>query len=184
MSKILVIGVDHFLQSVESICTTPVGKESEAIQKAALRAHLEELIARQRPQLIAEEAKLDRDCMGKHIADLHGCKYCNLTMPQELRSKAGVPSHYNDGPDTQRIAYEIFEAYMFEQVQKSRRDAESILVICGSYHVAGLARLFAGVEDDVDAEDTYDAEWYQSRPLESDGKVKGFYKEVYRRGSF
>jgi hypothetical protein len=58
MSKILVIGVDHFLQNVESVCMTPTGKDWEAKQKAALRARLEELISKCNPQLIAEELNL------------------------------------------------------------------------------------------------------------------------------
>jgi hypothetical protein len=113
MGKILVIGVDHFLQNIEGVCETPTGRDSEAQQKVALRARLEELISMHQPQLIAEEAKLDQDCVGKQIADSHGCKYCNLTMPWEDRSKAGVAKDYDDRPKTRRIAYKIFESFMF-----------------------------------------------------------------------
>jgi hypothetical protein len=95
MSKVFILGVDHFLQNIESVCTTPVGKESETNQKDALKARLEELISERRPELIAEEAKLDRECMGKQIADAHGCKYCNLTMPWEDRLKSGVARDYD-----------------------------------------------------------------------------------------
>jgi hypothetical protein len=181
VSKILVVGVDHFLQNVESHCETPMGRDWEAKQKAALRARLEQLIAEHRPQLIAEEAKLDRDCVGKKIADLHGCRYCNVTMSWEDRSKAGVTKDYDNRAETRRIAYRILEAFMFDQVQKSRGDADAILLVCGSYHVAGLAKLFLSAGDRVDTEDTFDADWYRGIPLESDGEMDGFYKERYGR---
>jgi hypothetical protein len=181
MSTILLIGVDHFLQNIESVCITPSGKDWEAKQKVALRARLAELISGNGPQLIAEEAKLDRDCVGKQISDLHGCEYCNLTMPWEDRFKAGIKKNYNERAETRDAAYEIFERFMFEQVQKNRGSANPILVICGSYHVAGLTKLFQGAGDDVEAEDTYDAEWYRGIPSESDGKVEDFYKEKYGR---
>jgi hypothetical protein len=181
MSKILVLGVDHFLQNIESVCTNPLAKEWEAKQKASLVARLEELVSARLPQLIAEEAKLDRDCLGKQIADSHGCKYCNLSMPCEDRSKAGVAKDYDRRPETRRIAYEIFEAFMFEQVQKNRKDANTILVICGSYHVFGLAKLLRNAGDEVETEDTYDAEWYRGIPEESGDDVIGFFKEMHGR---
>jgi hypothetical protein len=183
MSKNFVIGVDHFLQNVESVCGTPNGKEWETKQKQALRARLEELIATHRPQLVAEEAKLDRDCIGKQIADSHGCNYCNLTMSWEDRSKAGITKDYDRTAETRSTAYRIFEIFMVERVQRCRGDADRILVICGSYHVTGVVELFRAAGDDVESEDTYEAEWYRGIPLESDGKMDGFYKEIYGRAS-
>ena len=161
---------------------TPAGQKAEAIQKEALRERLEELIATHCPQLVAEEARLDRDCMGKQLSDSHGCKYCNLTMPWEDRSKAGVARDYDSRLEIRRKAYGIFETFMVEQVQKNRADGDTILVMCGSYHVAGLVELFRAAGDDMECEDTYDAEWYRGRPMESpDGKLEGFYKDIYGR---
>lgn len=181
MSKVFILGVDHFLQNIESACTTPVGKESETNQKNELRARIEGLISNHRPDLIAEEAKLDRECMGKQIADAHGCKYCNLTMPLKERSKSGVSRDYDRAKETRRAAYRVFEAFMFEQIQKNRGSSDNILVICGSYHADGLERLFRTAGDDVETEDTYHATWYRGRPEESSGEVIGFYKETHGR---
>jgi hypothetical protein len=119
--------------------------------------------------------------MGKQIADSHGCEYYNLTMPWEDRFKAGIAERYDERPETRNMAYSIFERFMFERVQKSRGSANLILVICGSYHLAGLATLFQAAGDDVETEDTYDAEWYRGIPLESDCEVEGFHKERYGR---
>src|SRR5258706_10566129 len=82
-----------------------------------------------------EEAKLDRDCIGKDIAAAHHCKYCNLTMPWEERFKAGVKKDYDGADETRKAAYKLFESFMFDQVQRSRGSAKSIIVISGSYHV-------------------------------------------------
>src|ERR1700722_16323345 len=131
MSKVLIVGVDHFLQNIESYCTTQDGRESEANQKQSLRARLEELVEKYHPQLIAEEAKLDADCLGKQIAKSHGLKYCNLTMSWEKRAKVGVGKDYDRKDETRQAAYSVFEEFMFEQVEKNRGDAEPILVACG-----------------------------------------------------
>lgn len=179
MSTVFIVGVDHFLQNLESTCLTAAGRESETIQKNALRARLEEVVSQARPGLVAEEAKLDRDCIGKVIAAAHHCKYCNLTMPWEERFKAGVKKDYDSADDTRNAAYEVFES--FDQVQRNRANAQSLVVIIGSYHVEGLAELFRVAGDDVHAEDTYDADWYRGIPLEGDGEIVGFFKERYGR---
>jgi hypothetical protein len=70
---------------------------------------------------------------------------------------------------------------MFEQIQKNRGSSDSILVICGSYHVDGLEKLFRTAGDDVQTEDTYHATWYRGLPEESSGEVIGFYKEIHGR---
>jgi hypothetical protein len=181
VSLVFIAGVDHFLQNIEGNCTTAPGRESETQQKAALRGRLEQLISQHRPELIAEEAKLDRECIGKQIADANGWKYCNLTMLWEERSKTGVARDYDRAPETRQRAYKVFEAFMFDLIQKNRGSANSILVICGSYHVDGLDKLFRSAGDNVETEDTYYAPWYRGVPMEGSGEVIGFYKEVHGR---
>jgi hypothetical protein len=181
LGAIFILGVDHFLQNLESNCMTVAGRESETTQKNSLRARLEELVSQRQPELIGEEAKLDRDCIGKEFAAAHRGRYCNLTMPWEERSKAGVNKDYDRTDATRKAAYQVFEAFMFHQIQKNRGTAKSVIVICGSYHVEGLGHLFRAAGDDVLTEDTYDAAWYRGIPLESDGEIVGFYKERHGR---
>lgn len=181
MSKVVVVGVDHFLQNVESLCITPEGKSWEEKQKGALSARLEALIFEHKVQLVAEEAKLDRDCVGKQLADAQGCRYCNLTMPWEERAKQGIGKDYDTTAETREAAYRVFERFMFDVVQEARQGAASILIICGSFHLKNVAELFANAGDEVLTEDTAQAGWYRGRPMESAGAVTGFYKEAYDR---
>jgi hypothetical protein len=177
VSQVTVVGVDHFLQNLESLCNTPPGKQSEAQQKAALKERLVELISQCRPQLIGEEEKPGAGSIGKQLADAHGIKYCTLTMPWEERDKVGVSKVYNNTRSTRRAAYEIFESFMFDQIQKNRGDVSAILVICGSYHVERLAKLFSNAGDEVQWGDTYYATWYLGRPEETENELVGYDKE-------
>jgi len=147
----------------------------------ALRAWLEDLISSPRPQLIAEEAKLDRECLGNRLAADLGCKYCNITMPWVERAKHGITSDYDRSPETRKSAYAIFEAFMFQEIQKIRGETANILIICGSYHVNGLAKLFSAAGDDVETKDIFEMEWYRGRPIENSAGVTGFYKELLER---
>ena len=177
MIKVIVVGVDHFVQNLESVCMTTAGKESETQQKVGLKVRLEELIAQHRPQLIGEEEKPGAGSIGKQLADAYGLNYCTLTLPWEGRYKAGIRRDYNDRRETRRAAYEIFESFMFDQIQKDRGSASVILVICGSYHMERLANRFSKAGYVVQSEDTYSAKWYLGRPVESDGELIGFDKE-------
>jgi hypothetical protein len=177
VSRVIVVGVHHFLQNLESFVVSTAGKESEARQKAAFKNRLEELILLHRPLLIGEEEKPGVGSIGKQLADTLGIKYCSLTMPWEERFKVGISGNYNDALETRRAAYEVFESFMFGQVQKNRGDVTSILVIRGSYHVERLAGLFVKAGDEVQWEDTYDAIWYVGRPIEINGQLVGHDKE-------
>jgi hypothetical protein len=177
LSKVVVVGVHHYLQNLEVRCETPDGRESEARQKAALKARLEDLISRHQPQLIGEEEKPGAACIGKELADAHGLKYCPLSMPRGERHKAGISEDYSNTPETRRAAYEMFESFMFEQIQKNRGDAASILVICGSYHMERLAKRFFVARDEVWAMDTYYELWFEGWPIESQGRVFQYDKE-------
>lgn len=102
-------------------------------------------------------------------------------MPWAEREKFGIDKNYDKSRESRSRAYSLFEDFMFEQVQTNRLDDDNILIICGSYHVRGLASRFKQAGDDVVTEDTYDANWYRGIPLEVDGGIDGFYKEVHGR---
>lgn len=177
MSRIVVVGVHHRLQNHEVICKTPDGKESEAQQKAALKARLEELISFHQPQLIGEEEKPGVGSVGKELADAHGLKYCPLSMSWEEREKAGIARNYHTRRETRRAGYEIREGFMFEQIQKNRGDATSVLVICGSDHMERLGKRFHMVRDQVWTEDTYYAPWFKGIPKEDSEGIVGYDEE-------
>lgn len=177
MSRVVIVGVDHFLQNLEPLCVTPEGKQSEVRQKAALKARLGELISYHRPQLIGEEEKPGVGSVGKELADAHGLKYCTLTMPWEAREKSGIAKDYRTTRQTKRAAYEIFESFMFDRIHQNRGDSTSILVICGSDHMERLAKRVYMAGDKTWAEDTYYASWYEGRPKESAEGVLGYDKD-------
>jgi hypothetical protein len=177
MRRVVIVGVDHFLQNLEPLCVTPEGKRSEVRQKAALKARLEEMISYHRPQLIGEEEKPRVGSVGKELADAHNLKYCTLTMPWEAREKAGIARDYRTTRQTKRAAYETFESFMFDRIRQNRGDSTSILVICGSDHMERLAKRFHMAGDKTWAEDTYYASWYEGRPKESGGEVLGYDKD-------
>lgn len=177
VNKVIVVGVDHFVQNLKTVCITTDGKASEAHQRASLKGRLEELIAQHKPQLIAEEEKPGEPCIGKQLADTYLLGYCTLTMLPEEREKVGIRKDYFNSRETRRATYEIFEAFMYDQIHKSRGSATVILVICGSDHLERLANRFIKSGDVVCSEDTYYAKWYRGRPIESDGQLIGFDKE-------
>ena len=181
MGKVVVVGVDHFLQNIEGFCLTTDGKGWEEKQKGALKARLEGLICENKVQLVAEEAKLDGNSVGKELADAQRCKYYNLTMPWEERTKHGIEKDYDRSAETREVAYRVFERFMFDVVQGSREGVTGILIICGSFHMKNVAALFATAGDEVLSDDTTLADWYRGRPIESAGGVTGFYKEAYER---
>lgn len=175
--RILIVGVDHLVQNFEPDCESPEGKKALAEQRAALRARLEELISKHQPQLIGEEEKPGVGSIGKVLADAHGLKYCKLSMPSEERRKFGIDNSYRSTMAGVLAAYEVFENFMFQQIQNSRGDATSILVICGSDHAKRLATVLDKGGLSVEVEDTYYAKWYRGRPIEEAGKFIRFDKE-------
>ncbi|SRR5260370_872564 len=163
MSTVVVVGVDHSLQNLESFCRTTEDKESKNQQREALKDRLQELIIANRVELVAEEARPDSPCLGKLLADSHACRYCDLTMPHRERERRGIKQDYNKAAETQKVAYGILEGFMFEVVQENRQEAKSILIICGSRHAKNVAQLFLTAGDEVIVEDTTSAPWYQAR---------------------
>jgi hypothetical protein len=84
-------------------------------------------------------------------------------MRPEERERRGIKQDYNKTAETQKVAYGIFEGFMFKAVQENRHEANSILIICGSRHVKNVAQLFLTAGDEVIVEDTTSAPWYQGR---------------------
>jgi hypothetical protein len=173
MSQVHVFGLNHFHQNVEIVCVTASGKEDERTQKAGLADTLRQIIRENRIQLVAEEAKLDRPCLGRILAQENGIAYCNITMPIEDREKQGIRTQdYDRRDDTRRAAYKIFEHYMFDRVK--HENAAIALILCGRYHLRALVELFEAAGDDVRAYDIQEYGWYRGRPMEAPEGVIGY----------
>ncbi len=129
MSKVHIFGLDHFHQNLEAGCLTPAGIADERRQKVKLADTLREILIKYGVGLIAEEGKLDRPCLGYILAKEIGIGNINITMPVVEREKQGIKTpEYDFQEGTRKVAYAIFEKYMFDQIRA--RDVEVILIMC------------------------------------------------------
>jgi hypothetical protein len=176
MREVHIFGVDHFHQNLETKCVTPYGIEDECRQKAELACALHDIIRKYGVKLVAEEGKLDGPCLGWRIAKECDIGYIDITMPIQEREKRGVKTpDYNREEDGRRIAYRIFEQYMVKQVIS--HGAQTVLLMCGRRHLAGLRELFKAAQYHVRTYDINDYPWYRGIPMEGADGVIGYRKE-------
>jgi hypothetical protein len=176
MSKVHIFGLDHFHQNLETGCCTPAGVADEQEQKSRLADTLGEIIMQNGVDLVAEEGKLDRSCLGHRLAQEYGIEHIDITIPIEEREKHGVKTpHYDVQQTTRKVAYQIFEQYMFDQVKT--HEAEVILIMCGLRHFRALEKLFTTAGDDVRVYDINDYPWYRGIPQEGEQGVIGYERE-------
>ena len=171
-----IVGLDHFLQNVQDGCLTEAGKKEESQQKADLANFLRKIIKENGVELIAEEGKLDRPCLGSVLAKERNTGHIDITMPIVEREKHGVKTpDYDKQESTRKAAYKLFEQYMFESVQA--QPGRVILVMVGRRHLDGLRTLFASAECEVKAYDINDCGWYLGIPQEGAEGVVGHTRE-------
>ena len=89
MSTVYIFGGNHFLQGLDPVCLTATGLAAEQDQKTAFYGFLREIIA-QRVELIAEEAKNEKRCVGSMLGRQSGVAFMNITMPLKEREKHGI----------------------------------------------------------------------------------------------
>jgi len=176
MSRIFIFGLDHFHQNLETGCCTVAGIADEQEQKLALSDTLREIIIERRILLIAEEAKFDRPCLGFQLAQEYKLGHINITMPLNEREGRGIHTpQYDLRETTRRIAYRIFEQYMFDQVKAIGVDP--VLVMCGCRHLVGLDCRFRSAGDGVLSYDIHSFPWYRGIPKEGEDGVIGYERE-------
>jgi hypothetical protein len=172
-----IVGLDHFLQNLETKCLTDAGKKDEIAQKTELTKFLNGIIQNSRIRLVAEEGKLDRPCLGSVLAKQNGAAHIDITMPIPEREKHGIRTpDYDRNEDSRRAAYRVFEQYMFEKVREKNLH-DSALVMVGRRHLPGLTALFKAAGCAVRACDLNDYEWYLGIPKEGAEGVLGHERE-------
>jgi hypothetical protein len=177
MSDILVVGLDHFLQSQPELCLTVAGLEAERQQKQQFETLVRQLIRDNGVELVAEEGTFDAACLGCRLAQELGLQYVNITMPQADRDRLGITNDYEDDEDTKAAAVNAFEQYMIERV-KAHGAAEVILVLCGRLHIDALRSAFENSGHAVKTYDVADYDWFQGKPIEGDGGVVGYVRQI------
>jgi len=176
MKSVHIVGLDHFLQNINDSCLTEAGIADERQQKAQLANVLRGILHDNGVHLIAEEGKLDGSCLGAILAKEIGINYIDITMPLEEREKHGIKTpDYDRDENSQKVAYRVFENYMFETVKSQK--ANACLVMCGRRHLHGLATLFAAEGYRVQTYDIFDWAWYLGRPIEEAEGVVGHDRE-------
>jgi|GEM_PF-6948079 len=175
--QVHIVGLNHFLQNLETECLTDAGKIDEIGQKTELARFLNETIQNCRIRLIAEEGKLDRPCLGSVLARQNGATHIDITMPFPEREKHGVRTpDYDRNPDSREAAYRVFEQYMFEEVRKKNLH-DSALVMIGRRHLLGLTALFKAAGYSIRTYDLNDYAWYLGIPEEGVEGVIGHLRE-------
>ena len=169
MADVYLIGLNHFLQDVERQLATEQARASEQQQREAFASRLDELQRQLGFQLVAEEAKLDRESFTFQRIQKWGVRYHNATMSRDERERLGIVGYEND-PQLREKALKQFEEHMFAGIRAVREDATHILVICGGDHLSGLAEMFNRNGDRVTMEDVREAEWYRGFAVESAGR--------------
>jgi hypothetical protein len=102
-----IVGLDHFLQNLETRCLTEAGKNEESLQKDELSKFLNKIIQDNRVRLIAEEGKLDRPCLGSVLAKQNGAEHIDITMPISERERHGIQTPgYDRNENTRKAAYQ------------------------------------------------------------------------------
>lgn len=173
MSRVRIVGLDHFLQFLEPRCWTRDGKQSEAEQKRQFYQWLRELAAQEKIELIAEEADPERQFLGAVLARELALPYVNIAMPRNEWKKHGVTwSHLTTSLDSRAFAYRQFERYMCEQVEA--RAEQVIMVMCGRNHIAGLQQVLSSHGHQVLIYDVYNCQWFVGRPREDSLGVAGY----------
>jgi hypothetical protein len=172
-----IVGLDHFLQNLDAKCLTAAGKTEEITQKNKLAEFLNGIIRDNQVRLVAEEGKLDRPCLGSVLAEQNGADHLDITMPVSEREKHGILTpEYDRTDDTRKVAYRIFEQYMFTRVRE-KHDSDSTLVMVGRRHLPGLAALLKAVGCSVNTYDINDCAWYLGVPEEGAEGVLGHLRE-------
>ena len=102
------------------------------------------------------------------IASLTVPNWKMIDMPRAVRQQRNIPAEYTD-PDRfaeeQRISWNHErEQYMFDYLSHHTDPEDSVLIICGSDHIAGLMRLFGQAGLDPTSEDVTESEWFDPPP--------------------
>ena len=169
MPKHIIFGLDHFLQNLHHVALTDGGRHYEDDQKQHFAEVLEESITRNGVTLICEECKLDAESLGSRLAEDHGCRHVNVTMPHAQRESLRIPANYAELPDEKARAITLFEEYMAEVVRREAYENDVVLLMVGNIHRGAMAPRVAQSGAVIEVRGLEDFEWYEGPPVEQPG---------------
>jgi hypothetical protein len=180
--NILVLGIDHEIQMMDAW--------RSAAMKAAYRALLTSKLQQHGVQFIGEEAPPICQTVGQQLSVELALPrpWRNIDMSEQTRKDAGiyeeqmqrVPIHRPGAVQTHfhlggfyldlRNSSHLFcpripsdavrESYMSDRALEGAGDASSIMILCGNFHVQGLAEIFGIHGDNVTVDAVYNYAWY------------------------
>jgi hypothetical protein len=180
MPKYIVIGLDHFLQNVNYVALTDEGRRYESDQKRHFIAVLEEAITRNGVTLVCEECRFNAGSLGGQLAEKHGCRHVNVTMPHGERDKLNISPNYEELPHEKARVIALFEEYMAEGVRGEANENDVVLLMVGNIHRDAMATRMAESGAVIDVRGLDDFEWYEGPPAEEPGtgEFLGSWKKV------
>src|SRR6267143_382459 len=149
--RILIIGINHQIQP-------------RRIGSSSTTGALEKFEQDQKDKFVGEETKHGQDTVTRKRCELHGCRYANVEMVPEERSAREIPPGYEEDETMPRNDKSRFhlerEEYMFHATTKEAHAADSIIVVCGSFHTQPLAHRFREAGHSVEETDIRAESWY------------------------
>jgi hypothetical protein len=182
--NILILGIDHEIQKVDAWRSNEM--------KEAYRNLLGLLIEQHAAQAICEEADSIHETVGHQLAGELGLPFgwTNIDMREQARQEAGifeeqmnrvpvqragkVHTHFEDGAfylDLKNGTHlfcprvpsdAVREDYMRQRVIEGVGQANSVLVLCGNFHIEGLAVRLGLLGNTVQTDAVYNYDWYDS----------------------
>ena len=165
--RIVIVGINHQVQRVKIGSWGSDGKpqQFEREQKEAYRELVRSEIRQVAAEFLAEETRHGEESTTRQVCEQENCRYENVEMLPEEREARGIPPGYNeDFPDMPEVDKVRFnrerEEYMAAKTIAEANGAESVVLICGSFHKEALAELFCKDGHSVAVKHLQQQPWY------------------------
>jgi hypothetical protein len=171
--RIFIVGVRHQIQPAEIKVWSSSGRLQafEREQKQHFASLLQDSIAANGVQIVAEETVHGEDTVTTRVCASANCRYANIEMPPDERNARGIPAGYNENPDIPSSDREQWnregEEYMAEKTIAEAAEAESVMVVCGWSHMEALVERFENGGHTVEMTDLQNQPWYIDNWMEN-----------------
>lgn len=165
MPKMIIIGLDHFLQNLNHLSLTEDGRSYEAEQKKHFVQVLEDAVSQNGVTLICEECAFNGGSPGAELARKYRCRHVNITTSREERERLEIPADYQNDPAQTTRAIGLFEEHMANAIRSELRDEDVGMVMVGEVHRTAVEKSAAEFGTVIDSRGLSDFEWYEGPPV-------------------
>ncbi|MFZ0212092.1 MAG: hypothetical protein WAL55_05240 [Candidatus Acidiferrales bacterium] len=113
-------------------------------QRTHFRQMLEDICDEAEIHLVLEENGGPEEMAAKQIADKRGIPWYDVNTTNEDKDRLGIPHDYVNGnySDEQRSEWHRQrEQIMVQKIKHHAQECESVLIVCGFYHMFPIAEL-------------------------------------------